>query len=90
MHSIQHYVIKFVSDLQKVAGFLQFPPPIKTDCLDIIEILLKVALNPISPFHSKQMMSLRSFFLIISPFLFWLHDSVLSPLNMYVDGWMEV
>ena len=30
--SIQHYVIKFVSDLQQVGGFLRvlrFPPPIK-------------------------------------------------------------
>jgi len=26
---IQHYVIKFVSDLQQVGGFFQFPPPIK-------------------------------------------------------------
>jgi len=24
-----HYVIKFVSDLQQVGGFLRFPPPIK-------------------------------------------------------------
>jgi hypothetical protein len=32
MYLIQHYVIKFVSDLQQVGGFLQilqFPPPIK-------------------------------------------------------------
>ena len=32
MYSIQHYVIKFVSDLRQVCGFLQvlrFPPPIK-------------------------------------------------------------
>ena len=32
VYSIQHYVIKFVSDLQQVGGFLQvsrFPPPIK-------------------------------------------------------------
>ena len=32
MYSIQHYVIKFVSDLRQVGGFLQvlrFPPPIK-------------------------------------------------------------
>ena len=32
MYSIQHYVIKFVSDLQQVSGFLQvlwFPQPIK-------------------------------------------------------------
>jgi hypothetical protein len=32
VYSIQHYVIKFVSDLQQVGGFLwvlRFPPPIK-------------------------------------------------------------
>jgi len=32
MYSIQHYVIKFVSDLHQVGGFLRvlwFPPPIK-------------------------------------------------------------
>jgi hypothetical protein len=32
VYSIQHYVIKFVSDLQEVGGLLQllrFPPPIK-------------------------------------------------------------
>jgi hypothetical protein len=32
MYSIQHYVIKLVSDLGQVCGFLrvlQFPPPIK-------------------------------------------------------------
>jgi len=32
VYSIQHYVIKFVSDLRPVGGFLwviQFPPPIK-------------------------------------------------------------
>jgi len=27
--SIQHYVIKFVSDLRQVSGLLRFPPPIK-------------------------------------------------------------
>ena len=27
--SVHHYVIKFVSDLRQVGGFLQFPPPIK-------------------------------------------------------------
>jgi hypothetical protein len=25
----QHYVIKFISDLQQIGGFLRFPPPIK-------------------------------------------------------------
>jgi len=32
VYSIQHYVIKFVSDLRQVGGFLQvlrFPPPIE-------------------------------------------------------------
>jgi hypothetical protein len=32
VYSMQHYAIKFVSDLQQICGFLwvlQFPPPIK-------------------------------------------------------------
>jgi hypothetical protein len=29
VYLIQQYVIKFVSYLQQVCGFLQFPPPIK-------------------------------------------------------------
>ena len=32
VYAIQHYVIKFVSDLRQVSGFLRvlrFPPPIK-------------------------------------------------------------
>ena len=47
MYSIQLYVIKFVSDLLKVGGFLQvfWFPPNKTDYHDITKILLKVALN---------------------------------------------
>jgi hypothetical protein len=48
---VQHYVIKFVSDLRQVGGFLRvlrFPPPIKTDRHDITEILLKVTLNTIN------------------------------------------
>jgi hypothetical protein len=27
LYTVQHYVIKFVSDLRKVSGFLKFPPP---------------------------------------------------------------
>ena len=48
---IQHYVIKFVSDLSQVGGFLRGPPVSstnKTDRHDIAEILLKVALNTIT------------------------------------------
>jgi len=43
--AVQHYVIKVVSDLRQVNGFLQalrFSPPIKTDCHDITEILLNM------------------------------------------------
>ena len=45
VYSIQHYVIKFVSDLQQIYGFLQVASTNKTDCHYIIEILLIVALN---------------------------------------------
>jgi hypothetical protein len=51
VYSIQHYVIKFVSDLWQISGFLwvlQFLSTNKTDCHDITEILLKVALNTIN------------------------------------------
>jgi len=48
VYSIQLYVIKFVSNLRQVGGFLRFPPPIKNDCPHITEILLKVALNTIN------------------------------------------
>ena len=27
VYPIQHYVIKFVSDLRQIGGFLRFPPP---------------------------------------------------------------
>jgi hypothetical protein len=48
---MQHYVIKFVSDVRQVGGFLrviQFPPLNKTDLHDITEILLNVSLNTIN------------------------------------------
>ena len=44
--TIQHYVIKFVSDLRQVGGFFLFPPSIKHHH-DITEILLQVALKAI-------------------------------------------
>ena len=49
LYSIRHYVIKFVSDLRQVGGFLLFSPTNKTDLHDIANILLKVALNLIIP-----------------------------------------
>jgi hypothetical protein len=50
-YMLQHYVIKFVSDLWPVGGF--FPDTLvsstnKTDCHNVTEILLKVALNTIN------------------------------------------
>ena len=52
VYSIQHYVIKFVSDLRQVSRFLQvlrFPPSIKLIVShNITEILFKVALNTIT------------------------------------------
>ena len=49
--SIQHYEIKFVSDMLQVGGFLRalrFPPPIKLTTTIFTEILLKVALYTIT------------------------------------------
>jgi hypothetical protein len=45
---VQHYVIKYVSDLRQVGDFLRVPrfPSYKTDRHDITNLLLKVALNP--------------------------------------------
>ena len=48
VYLIQHYVIKFVSYLRHVAGFFRVSSSNKTDCNDITEILLKVALNTIN------------------------------------------
>jgi hypothetical protein len=48
MYLIQHYLIKLVSDLRQVSGFSPGTPVSstnKTDCHDIAELLLKVALN---------------------------------------------
>jgi hypothetical protein len=52
---VQHYVIKFVTDLRKIGVFLQvfrFPNK-KTGHHDITEIVLKVALNTITQ-RNKQ------------------------------------
>ena len=51
VYSIQHYVIKFVSDFAADRWFSAGTPVSstnKTDCHDIDEILLKVALNTIT------------------------------------------
>ena len=51
VYSIQHYVIKFVSDLRQVSVFFPGAPVFfnnKTDRHDITEILLKVVLSTIN------------------------------------------
>jgi len=55
VYSIQHFAIKFFSDLRQVGGFLRLHPVSttnNTDRHDIAEILLKVALNIIT-LHRK-------------------------------------
>jgi hypothetical protein len=61
--SVQHYVIKFVSDLRYFGGFFPGPPVSstnKTDRLNITEILLKVASNSIQqkPIPSQPVFAL--------------------------------
>ena len=53
VYLIQHYAIKFVSDLRQVGSFLSSPVSStnKTERHDITEILLKVALNAINQTH---------------------------------------
>ena len=61
---VQHYVMKFVSDLRQVGGFLrvlQFPPRI-TDGHNITEIFLKVAFNTIIPIPKPNHLTLTSIF----------------------------
>ena len=42
---MQHYVMKFVSDLREIGGFLQVSFTNEIDHHDITEMLLKVVLN---------------------------------------------
>ena len=49
VYSIQHYVIRFVSDLLQVNGFLRASSTNKANRHDIAEILLKVVFNTITP-----------------------------------------
>jgi hypothetical protein len=52
VYSKHHYVIKFVSDLRQVGGFLLVSSINKTGRHDIAEILLIVAQNTITPITS--------------------------------------
>jgi hypothetical protein len=58
VYSIKHYVIKFVSGLRQIGGFLlvlRFSSTNKTDRHDITKIILKVSLNTIRLTHISQL-----------------------------------
>jgi hypothetical protein len=62
VYSIQHYVIKFVSDLRQVSGFLPGTPVSSTNKTDrdIAEILLNAVNNKtLTENHSKLTPMLR-------------------------------
>ena len=42
------YVIKFVSDLRQVSGFVRFPPPIQLTATILLTCMLKVVENTIT------------------------------------------
>jgi len=44
---VQHYLIKFVSDLRQVGGFLGVSSTNNADRHDVTELMLKVALNTV-------------------------------------------
>ena len=58
VYLIEHYVIKFVSNLWQVSGF---PPPIIHEHDDITEILLKVLFNTAVQHRYKPNPLLNSF-----------------------------
>ena len=58
VYSIQQYVIKFVSDLRQVGGFLWVSSTNKTARHDITELLLKVALNTITITLQPELMDI--------------------------------
>jgi hypothetical protein len=60
MYSIKHYVIKFVSDLQQVGGFLWvlwFPPPIWLTALINLKYYWKWRYTHITPFFHVHILN---------------------------------
>ena len=78
VYSIQHYVIKFVSNLRQISGFFlstSVSSTNKTDSHDITEILLKVALNTINQTKPQEqsLYSAINFCLFYFSFFYLLH-----------------
>jgi len=65
---VHHYVVKFVSDLRQVGGFLRVLPPVsstnKNDRRYIAKILLKVALNTIKQTNRQTKDGIGNYILI--------------------------
>jgi hypothetical protein len=88
---VQDYVIKFVSNLRPVGGFLgvlRFPPPVKL--FDITDILLKVVLNTIKPTRPNLYLCrliLCSFVFVLTclHMQYFMH---LCALILYFFGWL--
>ena len=80
VYSIQHYVIKFVSDLLQVGGFLwmlRFPPPIKL-----------IALNTITPTLNKILHKMFNIYVDCFRSMIYQKDSIVF--NMTVDQLMTL
>ena len=75
----QHYVIKFVSDLQQSQWFSPVSSTNKTDCYEITEILLKVALDTIN----------LNLFLIIKQHFFFTYQYLLNICNVLTISWLK-
>ena len=71
VYSIQHYLIKFVSDLRQVGGFRWVSSTNKTDLHGAFEILLKVALSTI--IHPPSTLS-----------VVWLYTSWIRSINWHI------
>ena len=84
VYSIQHCVIKFVSDLRQVCSFLGTPvsPTNKTESHDVTEILLKVVLNTITLIISDNLKSWVILCEFISLFIF-----NLTSYKLYFENW---
>jgi hypothetical protein len=80
VYSIQHYVIKFVSDLLQDGGTLVSSTN-KTDRHDITELLLKVALNTIKQTNKQTVHKVKIWY-CISPKI-WYCISLKNYCNVY-------
>jgi len=60
VHSIQHYVIKFASDLRQVGDFLRFPPPIKPPRYNWNSVESGVKHHKPKPKNESSIMSINS------------------------------